>query len=205
VRGSLASFTPPIVSRTVHVQWVCYPQKKVMKPKAVSKPWPKMDRKAMSAVRSSAEADRQDKEYRYLDCRRLEKCEAGKQGAANFGGFSERDVSPDLFLAMGSMVGFGRKPALIGLATDINGIYFNQCYGRRIMARIDGIHVPVISLGDLKLNNRASSALRTLPIWRTFRKCRELQKKYYENGRSAASAKGQKHLDDCETKAGLKV
>jgi len=44
----------------------------------------------------------------------------------------------------------------------IDGVDFADCYRRAVVAELDGVPVPIISLEDLKRNKRASGRLKYL-------------------------------------------
>ncbi len=56
----------------------------------------------------------------------------------------------------------GLAPFRIKISTTISGVDFADCYARRIVAEIDGIAVPVIDLGDLRKNKKASGRYKDL-------------------------------------------
>jgi hypothetical protein len=73
----------------------------------------------------------------------------------NFG-FAAASVPPGNFMIKGGMHTFGREPFRVDILSDPAGVDFEACYGRRVEGRIDGVPVPLISLGDLRKNKRAS-------------------------------------------------
>jgi hypothetical protein len=46
--------------------------------------------------------------------------------------------------------------------TSISGVDFEECYNRRELAEIEGMHIPVIRLEDLQRNKRASGRCKDL-------------------------------------------
>ena len=46
--------------------------------------------------------------------------------------------------------------------TSISGVTFADCFARRVLANIDGIEVPIISLEDLRKNKAASGRPKDL-------------------------------------------
>jgi hypothetical protein len=77
-------------------------------------------------------------------------------------GFDVPELSPDLFLQESSMVRMGVPPLRIEITTAISGVRFDECYGARVVDRLDGIEVPLLSLEDLKVNKRASGRAKDL-------------------------------------------
>ena len=65
-------------------------------------------------------------------------------------------MRPELFTAPDSLVRFGVPPFRIELMTSIDGVTFDSCFERAVYVDIDGVIVPVISLGDPKVNKRAA-------------------------------------------------
>jgi hypothetical protein len=62
----------------------------------------------------------------------------------------------------GQIIRMGVPPLRLEILTTISGVDFEECYGRRESAEIEGILVPVIRLEDLKRNKRASGRLKDL-------------------------------------------
>ena len=71
-------------------------------------------------------------------------------------GFSPQSVGPQQFLEQGKVHMFGVPPVRVDLLTGPSGVDFDACYARRVVANLDGVEVPVISLSDLRRNKRAS-------------------------------------------------
>jgi len=71
-------------------------------------------------------------------------------------GFDVPDLSSDLFLERDRIVRMGVEPVRIEVTTTIDGVEFDDCYGRRIESVVDGVPTSVIDLRDLKTNKRAS-------------------------------------------------
>lgn len=57
--------------------------------------------------------------------------------------------------------GYVRDPD-IEILTSISGVRFSDCYKNRIEVEWDGVHIPLISLADLKRNKRASGRIKDL-------------------------------------------
>jgi hypothetical protein len=77
-------------------------------------------------------------------------------------GFSTPDLAPALFLREQGIVRMGNPPLRIEIMTSISGVTFEECYGRRVDATLDGVEVSVISLADLKANKQASGRYKDL-------------------------------------------
>jgi len=71
-------------------------------------------------------------------------------------GFSSPDITPKLFTLEKSIVRMGVPPFKLEIITHIDGVQFDECYGRKELVMIDGCHVSLISLADLKINKLAS-------------------------------------------------
>ncbi len=86
-----------------------------------------------------------------------------------WGGYPPKQVSPSLFQQPGKVFVFGHPPVRVDLLTRPDGVQFDACYKRRVMADLDGVRVPIISLADLRQNKQASGRdkdlidLRRLP------------------------------------------
>ena len=79
-----------------------------------------------------------------------------------FGFGSGTGASLDLLDRPGKVVRMGVSPLRIEIQTQISGVSFGACYPRRVMAELDGIAVPLISLDDLKANKRAAGRHKDL-------------------------------------------
>jgi hypothetical protein len=84
-------------------------------------------------------------------------------------GFKADSVKPETFTVPGKVHMFGRKPVRIDLLTGPSGVEFEECYAQRVIDRLDGVEVSIISLADLRKNKLASQRdkdvmdLRKLP------------------------------------------
>lgn len=56
----------------------------------------------------------------------------------------------------------GIPPLRIELLTTISGVQFEDCYPRRVSYDLEGLHIDLIGLDDLKKNKKASGRLRDL-------------------------------------------
>lgn len=77
-------------------------------------------------------------------------------------GFSASNLSENLFLQKDKIVRMGLPPMRIEVATSISGVTFDDCYARRVIAAMDNIQVPLISLEDLKINKKAAGRHKDL-------------------------------------------
>jgi hypothetical protein len=77
-------------------------------------------------------------------------------------GFDTPDLAPDLFLQDNGMVRMGNVPLRIEILTSISGVTFDDCYSNRVVDKLDGIEVSIISLADLKANKQASGRYKDL-------------------------------------------
>lgn len=77
-------------------------------------------------------------------------------------GMPEDQARKEIFLQHGKIIRMGFPPVRIELFTSISGVAFQECYGQRESPEIDGVPVPMISLGMLKQNKRASGRLKDL-------------------------------------------
>jgi hypothetical protein len=71
-------------------------------------------------------------------------------------GFNTQNLTEDLFLQRRRIVRMGHPPIRIEVMNEIDGVTFEECRPAAILAFIDGIQVPIISLADLKRNKLAS-------------------------------------------------
>ena len=71
-------------------------------------------------------------------------------------GFNTPNLTEDLFLQRRRIVRMGHPPIRIEVMNEIDGVTFEECRPAAILAFIDGIQVPIISLADLKRNKLAS-------------------------------------------------
>lgn len=71
-------------------------------------------------------------------------------------GFPPSAMNVDVFKSDKSVFRMGYPPNRLEILTRIAGVDFQQCYPRKGAAEIDGLTVPVISLGDLLANKTAA-------------------------------------------------
>ncbi len=77
-------------------------------------------------------------------------------------GFGSLDLTPDDFLDDDVVIQLGYEPVRIDVLTGASGVDFADCYERRVEIDVAGVHVPFISLPDLRRNKAASGRLRDL-------------------------------------------
>lgn len=77
-------------------------------------------------------------------------------------GFDVPALEPGLFVNPSSIVRFGTPPFRIEVMTAIDGVEFGACRRNALDVALDGLHIPVISLDDLKTNKRAAGRHKDL-------------------------------------------
>jgi sulfur carrier protein ThiS len=77
-------------------------------------------------------------------------------------GFAPSAVAVANFEQKGRIFRFGRPPWRVDILTDPAGIEFNECYQRRVVADLEGVIVPFISLSDLKSNKKAAGRTKDI-------------------------------------------
>jgi predicted nucleotidyltransferase len=77
-------------------------------------------------------------------------------------GFDTPDLSKELFLKPDKIIRMGNPPIRIEILTSISGVYFNDCYKNKEIAKLDGIKVSIINHNDLLKNKKASGRLKDL-------------------------------------------
>ena len=71
-------------------------------------------------------------------------------------GFGSLEISVEDLNRPNQVVQLGAKPNRIDIITSIDGVEFEQAWGRRVIGAIDGISVSIIGLEDL-LRNKEST------------------------------------------------
>ena len=71
-------------------------------------------------------------------------------------GFNLPELSPELFLKEWQIIRLGVPPVRIEISTTISGVNFSDCYAERVIGKLDGEQVNLISLNHLKVNKKAS-------------------------------------------------
>jgi predicted nucleotidyltransferase len=88
---------------------------------------------------------------------------AGKTIAALRGfGFDMPDSAEQLLLMPDNILRMGVPPVRIEVLSSLSGVSFDECYAERLMAVIDDVEVPIISLRHLKINKRAAGRPKDL-------------------------------------------
>jgi len=77
-------------------------------------------------------------------------------------GFNPPGLTWELLLKPGSVLRIGSEPLRFDIINEIDGVKFEDCYGRRVNAVIEGLPVGIISLPDLKANKKASGRNKDL-------------------------------------------
>jgi hypothetical protein len=71
-------------------------------------------------------------------------------------GFSETDLREDLFTDPNNVIRMGIPPYRIEVLTTIDGIEFESSYSNRIIEKIEGVEISIISKDDL-IKNKLSA------------------------------------------------
>jgi hypothetical protein len=71
-------------------------------------------------------------------------------------GFNPPELSPELFLKEWQIIRLGVPPVRIEISTTISGVDFSECFVERVIGKLDGEQVNLISLDHLKVNKKAS-------------------------------------------------
>ena len=71
-------------------------------------------------------------------------------------GFGSLGLTPADFLEEGVVVQLGYPPKRIDILTQVAGVQFDSCWGRRVEVEIGGQRVPFLSADDLVANKKAS-------------------------------------------------
>ena len=77
-------------------------------------------------------------------------------------GMLSKELNADLFISPGNIVRMGVAPVRIEVLNDIDGVEFKDCFSRRTSVEIDGVHVNLISLPDLRANKLVSGRHKDL-------------------------------------------
>ena len=77
-------------------------------------------------------------------------------------GFPPETLSTEMITDGKKIIRMGFEPMRLELFTSIPGVAFNSCYERRDLVKIGRMHVPFISLQDLKINKLASGRPKDL-------------------------------------------
>ena len=77
-------------------------------------------------------------------------------------GFDSVAIAPELFVDPRNIVRFGVPPFRIEIMTSIDGVDYDGCRARAVDFDVDGLAVPTIALGDLRVNKRAAGRHKDL-------------------------------------------
>jgi hypothetical protein len=77
-------------------------------------------------------------------------------------GFATPELSEEVFTLVKSIVRMGIPPYKLEIITHIDGVEFSKCYANRVISEIDSVRVSLISLGDLKINKKASGRAKDI-------------------------------------------
>lgn len=77
-------------------------------------------------------------------------------------GFDMPDSAEQLLLTPKNILRMGVPPVRIEVLSSLSGVSFDQCYAERVVAVIDDVEVPIISLRHLKINKRAAGRAKDL-------------------------------------------
>ena len=77
-------------------------------------------------------------------------------------GFDLPELKKELFLKESTIVRMGIPPMRLEISTEISGVEFEECYGKRVTDTLDGVPVNIIDLHHLKVNKKASGRLKDL-------------------------------------------
>jgi hypothetical protein len=75
-------------------------------------------------------------------------------------GFSQNEISKDLFLKSDQILRMGVPPLRIEVLTGVSGIDFQSSYNEHVAADFNGLVVNVISLAQLKKTRRRLAGLK---------------------------------------------
>jgi hypothetical protein len=70
-------------------------------------------------------------------------------------GFDTPDLSVEVFMKPNQIIRMGVPPVRIEILTTISGVAFEDCYPERLVDKLDGVEVNLISLRYLKINKKA--------------------------------------------------
>jgi len=77
-------------------------------------------------------------------------------------GFSQPDLTPELFQQQDKIIRMGVPPVRIEIATGISGVNFGECHKSRVVDVLDGVEVSIIDLPHLKINKKAAGRHKDL-------------------------------------------
>jgi len=77
-------------------------------------------------------------------------------------GIGTHDLNAGLFLRDSTILRMGVPPVRIEVLTSISGVTFNECFRERVIGKLDGVDVTLISLNMLKKNKLAAGRFKDL-------------------------------------------
>ena len=77
-------------------------------------------------------------------------------------GFSEASLDSTAFLDENRVIRMGVPPVCIDVMMKVSGLDFPSCYPRRVVDKVDGISLNILSLDDLRKNKLASGRYKDL-------------------------------------------
>jgi predicted nucleotidyltransferase len=77
-------------------------------------------------------------------------------------GFDFPELTTDLFLKEEQIIRMGVPPVRLEITTSISGVDFDECFAERIVDKLDGTEVNLISLKHLKANKKAAGRHKDL-------------------------------------------
>jgi hypothetical protein len=77
-------------------------------------------------------------------------------------GLATPAMTPDVFLEPGHIIRMGVPPLQLEIHTTISGVEFDDAFGRRTLAKYEGVTASMISREDLVKNKRASGRPKVL-------------------------------------------
>jgi hypothetical protein len=72
-------------------------------------------------------------------------------------GFGSLGLEPKDFIQTDNVIQLGYPPARIDLLTTLLGVEFQECYGKKMVVDIEGVHTNVIDAENLKKNKITTS------------------------------------------------
>jgi hypothetical protein len=77
-------------------------------------------------------------------------------------GFDTPELTAELVLRSDNILRMGEEPMRIEILISASGVDFDDCYSNRVIDKIDGVEVNLISLKHLKMNKKASGRFKDL-------------------------------------------
>ncbi len=77
-------------------------------------------------------------------------------------GFGDLDLREADLMEPDSVIQIGYPPNRIDLLNSPDGVEFGECFEQKIVFELDGLKIPVIDLGSLRRNKKASGRLQDL-------------------------------------------